>query len=84
MTSSVTYVEVSVVMAGPIYEIPCTERLRNADMPEPGMPIFYTPGYFEHELGHGTLFSDLDVFLEHSQPCDGHTYSHAVICKILC
>ena len=55
------------VAAGPVYELLGAKGLGVTEMPDPGQPILHTLGYFEHEGGHGTLPSDLDVFLDFMQ-----------------
>jgi hypothetical protein len=52
------------VAAEPVYRLLGAQDLGTTEMPEPGTPILHTQGYFEHVGGHGTLPSDLDVFLK--------------------
>ncbi len=55
---------VAAVSATPVYELLGKSGLKTEQMPQPGLTVGGTLGYFMHAGGHGSLPSDWPVFLE--------------------
>jgi hypothetical protein len=53
--------------ATPVFELVGAKGIEVEKLPEPGVPLMNTLGYFMHDGGHGTLPSDWDVFLKFMQ-----------------
>jgi hypothetical protein len=53
--------------ATPVFELVGEKGIEVEKLPEPGVPLMNTLGYFMHDGGHGTLPSDWDVFLKFMQ-----------------
>ena len=49
--------------AAPVYELLGEASLRTTTMPEAGVPVLNTLGYFMHAGGHGILPADWPVYL---------------------
>lgn len=50
--------------ANPVYELLGENGLGCDEMPEAGISLMNTLGYYMHEGGHGTLPSDYEIFIE--------------------